>query len=189
MNKKDAGISRYIDSIVLATDLTKGIDFEVASFVVMDDYYDVFSLGGFLGTSSNKILLTTKSNLLHRVKESIKNEDQLLIAETPFPKHNNQAFFKIHGRIDIDLATELGLGVVKMNGEYMLYFPFSKGNPSDAILEMLLLKVYFQLLHPLELDEKLKLTLEKNEDLIITYLKIDGRKHVNRLKEIFSQHN
>lgn len=63
------------------------------------------------------------------------------------------AFYKINGEVDIDLATELGLGVVRYNKEYHLYFPYIREDPIYTLYEMTMFKVYLQLLYPDQVDE------------------------------------
>ncbi|MFF0828151.1 hypothetical protein ACFYU8_14840 [Brevibacillus sp. NPDC003359] len=72
------------------------------------------------------------------------------MSATPFPTLDNIAFYKAKNEIGIDLATEVGLGVMKRQKDYLLYCPFISEEPTSIVYEMLFLKVYVQLLHPEE---------------------------------------
>ncbi|KPV59665.1 hypothetical protein QJ48_09745 [Paenibacillus sp. A3] len=71
--KKDSGLlAQYVESIVDASGLVQDVDFEIASIIVMDNEYDTFSLGGFLGSTSNK-LFQDSSGFLEQAKIHLKN--------------------------------------------------------------------------------------------------------------------
>lgn len=186
--KKDMGTeAQYIDSVIDATDLVEGVNFEIASIVVLNSECDAFSLGGFLGTKSNE-LLRGYSGFLDQAKALIKEharEDEIdVIFSTPFSPRDNIAFYKIKEDIDIDLATELGLGVVIHKGEFMIYSPHLK-DPMDVIYEMLRLKIYFQIMHPEKIDEHLKSSFEKNTNLFYTSMLMNnGSRNMERLEGI-----
>lgn len=185
MNKTEEGVTKYMTEGVNASGLKKGIDFTVVSFVVLDNEFTSHSLGGFLGKSSVKLFKNVIGGYRAFAESLVANKQVEAVFETPYPKIENPVFYKLNEEIDIDLATEIGLGVVLYNGEYMIYNPSNTGNPMDAIAEMFALKVYFQLRHPEEVDEKLKGSFNKFEDIIMTNMIVNGKKHMNTLKKIF----
>jgi hypothetical protein len=188
MNKQKQGVSKYMDSGIYASDLVKGVDFEVASIIVMDDQFEAKSLGGFLGNKSKLLFQDIVGKPINTAKRLVKESKKgnQAIYETPLPKEN-VAFYKLKTDtvIDIDLATEIGLGFVTYKNEYMIYSPLLGEDPKDVVYEMVRLKMYFQLTHPEYIDTKFKESFSKNEDLLMSLIIIDMPKHINRLNEIF----
>ncbi|MGG1940392.1 hypothetical protein ABFY57_11950 [Paenibacillus polymyxa] len=186
--KKETGLlAQYMDSTIDTSELVKDADFEIVSMIVMDNEYDTFSLGGFLQNSSNK-LLQGESGFLEQAKKLIKEQgkekDVMWVAPTQYIGGDDVKFYKIKGDIDIDLAAEVGLGVVLYQGELMIYSPQPNEDPMDAVHEMVKLKVYLQLMHPENVDVKLRESFEKNSELIQSLMLIDHWKHMERLEEI-----
>jgi hypothetical protein len=186
--KNDTGLlAQYVESIVDASGLFKDVDFEIASSIVMDSEYETFSLGGFLGSTSNK-LFQGRSGFLEQaknlIKEQGKEKDVMWVAPTQYKGGDDVKFYKIKGGIDIDLATEVGLGVVSYRGELLIYSPQAIEDSIDAVHEMVKLKVYLQLLHPENIDVKLKESFEKNAELIQSLMLFNNWSHMERLEEI-----
>ncbi|ASS66993.1 hypothetical protein NYE70_22165 [Paenibacillus sp. FSL R5-0407] len=187
--KRDVGaLEKYIDLIIDASELVKDVDFEIVSMIVMDNEFDTYSLGGFLGTSSND-LFQGNSGALEQARSLLKEKGKLddieAVFTTQFQSNSNLAFYRIKDRVDIDLATEVGLGVVSYKGELMIYSPQVDEDPTDTVYEMVRLKVYFQLIHPESIDENLKESFKKSADLIQSLMLIDSWKHIGILEEIF----
>ncbi|OME54028.1 hypothetical protein BSK59_15720 [Paenibacillus odorifer] len=182
MRKQDEGIARYINSGINASELKNGKDFHVASIVVLDTTMGSHSLGGFLGTKSNVLFRDKEEGFKSIAIELMNDKNAEFVFETEIPK-SDLAFYRLAEEIDIDLATEIGFGVVRYNGEYLIYSPFYK-SPIDAVSEMLMLKIYFQLIHPDEVDPKLKNAFVTFEDVIQSKMIVNSAKHMNRLKEI-----
>lgn len=185
MNKKEEGVAKRLAEGINAAGLKKGIDFTIVSFLVLDEEFASHSLGGFLGRSSVKLFKTVIGGYRAFAESLVADKGVEAVVETPYPKIENPVFYKLNEEIDIDLATEIGLGVVLYNDEYMLYCPSNTGSPMDAVAEMLAIKVYFQLKHPEEVDEKLKASFVKFQDVIMSNMIANSAKHMNRLKEIF----
>lgn len=184
LNRQDEGIARYMDSGIDASQLVKGVDFHIASIVVMDENFGTHSLGGFLGTNSNELFQGIEGDYIGMVKTLVVDKGVEGFIETPY--HNGVPFYRVKGDVNIDLATELGLGVVRYQGEYLLYSPSSKDDPMDAVSEMLMLKVYFQLMYPNEIDQRLAASFSKLRTMLMVNMTANAQKHINRLKEIFT---
>lgn len=185
-NNDDEGVTKRMVDGVNASGLKKGIDFNIISFMVLDRDFASHSLGGFLGKNSTKLFKNVAGGYRAFAESLVAGKSVEAVAETPYPKIDNQVFYRINEEVDIDLATEIGLGVVLYKGEYLLYCPSNTGNPMDAVSEMLTIKVYFQLKHPDEIDMKLKSSFEKYQDIIMSNMIANSAKHMNRLKEIFT---
>lgn len=186
--KKETGLlAQYIDSVIDTSGLVKDVDFEIASLIVMDNDYNTYSLGDFLGSPSNK-LIQGNTDFLEQAKGFIKVQGKetevMWVAPTQFINGDDGKFFKIKGGIDIDLATEIGLGVVTYKGELLVYSPQENADPMNAIYEMVKLKVYLQLLHPEDVDIKLKESFEKNAELIQSLMLLNQWRHMERLESI-----
>lgn len=188
MNKKQEGFLKYLDSQTKLYGLKKDIDFEIVSIVVLSDYSKAFSLGEFLGIRSNELFKDSKGKYLNTAKKLLQEKQFKAISETLYPRINEVSFYEVKDQIDIDLASEVGLGVVKYKEKYMLYYPFQGEDPKSIVYEMLMLKVYFQLLHPEDVDVKLQAGFGKYASLIQSMMVANGRKHIQRLKEIFANH-
>jgi hypothetical protein len=188
INKEKEGLIKYLDSATNVSGLKNGVDFEIVSFVFFADNFQAYSLGGFLGTRSNDLFKEENGKYINTAKRLVKGTKIKAIAATPYPTIDNVAFYEVKGQIDIDLATEIGLGVVSYKNKYMLYYPFLTADPISVVYEMLMLKVYFQLLYPEDVDVKFKSAFEKYADLIQSMMVVNGRKHIKRLKEIFANH-
>ncbi|WP_141097560.1 hypothetical protein [Paenibacillus aquistagni] len=151
-------MEQYLDSIIDVSGLVNDLDFEIISILVMDNEYNAYSLGGFLGSTSNQ-LYEGKTGFLVQAKGLIKvhgkEKDVLWVAPTLYTGGDNVKFYKLKSDIDVDIASEVGLGVVMYQGELMIYSPQPNNDPIDAIYEMIKLKVYLQLMHPENLDIKL----------------------------------
>ncbi|MCY9757751.1 hypothetical protein M5X00_26335 [Paenibacillus alvei] len=182
LNKQDEGIARYMDSGIDASKLQKGVDFHIASIFLVDDNFEAHSLGEYIGKSSNELFQGIESGYIQVAKKIISGVTGLM--ETPYNK--GVPFYRVKGNIDIDLATDVGLGVVRYQGEYYLYSPTSDDDPMDAIMEMIMLKVYFQLMNPNEVDQKLAASFSKFHKMILVNMTSNAQKHINRLKEIFA---
>ncbi|GIP52920.1 hypothetical protein [Paenibacillus vini] len=186
--KEIGSLVKYIESVIDASELVKDVDFEIISLIVLDKEFKAHSLGGFLGTKSNEVF-QGKSGFLkqanHLINENVRNNEVEAVFATEYQHSSDIVFYKINGGIDIDLATEVGLGVVLYNGVLMLYSPKEKGNSMDTVYEVVKLKVYFQLIHPESIDENLKGSFKKNADLIQSLMLIDSWKHIGILEEIF----
>ncbi|TVX86035.1 hypothetical protein [Paenibacillus agilis] len=183
MNKRDEGIAKYMKINIDTSKLKRGVDFHIASIFVVDENFGVNSLGGFLKESSNELFQKLESDYIGKAKKLLDGKGSEGFMETPH--HEGVPFYKVNGDINIDLATEIGLGVVNFQGEYMLYAPSSKNDPMDAVTEMLMLKVYFQLMYPNEIDQKLGESFSRLRNTILTNMTANQAKHINRLKEIF----
>lgn len=186
--KEIGALAKYIDSMIDASKLVKDVDFEIISLIVLDKEFQAHSLGGFLGTKNNEVFQRGSSFIkqAHRlIKENVRNNEVEAVFTTEYKPSSELVFYKINGGIDIDLATEIGLGVVLYNGVLMLYSPDQKGNAMDTVYEMIKLKVYFQLLHPESIDENLKGSFKKNADLIQSLVLINSLKHTGKLVDIF----
>lgn len=183
MRKQDEGVARFIDSGINASELIQGEDYQLASFVVLDKQMGSHSLGGYLGESSNELFQGEGLNLKETAFKLLDGKDVEFVFETEIP-NNNAAFYRLNEEVNIDLATEIGLGVVLYNNEYLIYSPSYK-NPMDAVGEMLMLKIYFQLMHPDEVDQKLKDAFATFQDVIQSKMIINSAKHMNRLQQIF----
>jgi hypothetical protein len=192
MNKKKIfGVAKYLDTGYRTKGLVNGVDFEVVSFIILDLLnLKGYSLGGYLKTSSNELFNNINSNYLDAtntlINEMKKDGEVAGVSETLIPNNEDYAFYQLKGvEIDIDLATEIGLGVVKYRGHYMLYYPHYQ-QESDAYVEMMLMKTYFQLKYPENIDEKIKENFAKYEKAIRPLISINVPKHMKRLKEIYS---
>ncbi|MFS0871088.1 MULTISPECIES: hypothetical protein [Paenibacillus] len=188
--KNETGLlAQYMDSIIDASGLVKDIDFDIVSMIVMDNEFDTFSLGGFLGSTSNKIFKSSTGFLEQAknvIKEQGKEKDLMWVAPTQNVVRDNVKFYKIKGGIDYDLAAEVGLGVVSYKDEFMIYSPQGNDDPMDVVHEMIKLKVYLQLMHPENVDMKLKESFDKNAHLIQSLMLINHCKHMDRLGDILS---
>jgi hypothetical protein len=111
----------------------------------------------------------------------------LWAAPTQYNGGDNVKFYKLKCDIDIDLATEVGLGVVLYQGDMMIYSPQPNNDPIDAVYEMIKLKVYLQLMHDENVDMKLKESFDKQAELIQSLMLINHRWHMERLEIIFEK--
>jgi hypothetical protein len=198
IKREEGSIFNFIDYVVVTTDLEQGVDFEVVSMTVMNKDFELMSLGMFTGMPSSRLFekynfhdnyLSTTRMLLNNIGNS---KNVVAVDETQLPDEadENFVFYKFNEPVDIDLATELGLGVVKMkDDEFLLYSPFyGQDEQWDNLDEMLMLKVYFQLKHPETYDWKLENTVIEHVDLIESVMVANVEKHINQLKKIFSSH-
>lgn len=185
LNEKRKGVINEIVNIVDATNLELNIDFQIASIIVMDKEMDVHSLGGFLKTKSSTLFSRKAVNPIEIAKTNTKGKE-VDVYSTPFPKSEtiHLKFYELKSDINIDLATEIGLGVVKYNGKYHIYYPYMSNEPREIVMEMLMLKIYIQLLNPRNVDISLAKNFDKIEDEVMSRMIIDMPKHMNRLKEI-----
>lgn len=56
LNKRDMSLLvQYVDSLIDISGLIEGEDFEIVSMIVMDNEYNTYSLGGFFGSTSEKL--------------------------------------------------------------------------------------------------------------------------------------
>lgn len=187
LKKKLKGAEKYLESGLVVSGLSKE-DYTILSMIVMDNDFQGYSLGGFLGKSSNELFENVSGKPIDIAKSLVKESEKTNegVMQTPMPKLNKIVFYKLKNTtIDIDLATELGLGVVEYKNERMIYSPFYTENPKEAVYEMLRLKIYLQLLNPDDLDESLKDSFMRNEDLIQSMILINMPKHSNQLKRIY----
>lgn len=187
--KKEMGlVEQYLDSMIDGSGLEKDVDFEIVSMIVMDNEYDTYSLGGFLGSTSNK-LFKGNTDFFEQAKGLIKVQDKekevMWVAPTQYNGGDNVKFYKLKCGIDIDLATEVGLGVVLYQGDMMIYSPQPNNDPIDAVYEMIKLKVYLQLMNDEIVDMKLKESFDKQAELIQSLMLINHRRHLERLEIIF----
>jgi hypothetical protein len=192
MNKKNVfGVAKYLDTGYRTKGLVNGVDFEVVSFLILDLLnLKGYSLGGYLKSSSNELFNNTNGDYLNATNALInamkKDGEVAGVSETLIPNNEDYVFYQLKGvEIDIDLATEIGLGVVKYKGDYMFYYPHYQ-ETNDAYVEMMLMKTYFQLKYPENIDKKIKENFENYLKAVRPLMTINVPKHIQRLKEIYS---
>lgn len=186
LRKNQEGVTKYISEIISANNLIKGRDFEVVSFLVLDSDFTSHSLGGFLRSTSNKLFKDVVVGHSTFALSLVADKNVEGVMETPMSKNDNLVFYRLAEEVNIDLATEIGLGVVRYKGEYLVYSPSNtENNPIDIINEMLSIKVYMQLFHPEDVDYNLKKSFEDYENLIQSNMIVNAAKHMNTLKTTF----
>lgn len=189
IDTKRKGVLEFIEDIIDANELNKDEDFEIVSFVVMDQNFETFSLGGFLGEKSINLFRDSIGRPIEIAKKFVEGKNVGFITETQYNKTDKQMFYKMKDEVDIDLAIEVGLGVVKYNNEYMIYVPFLNEDPTTIGYGMMMLKVYAQLQNPHKIDINLKQNFEENYDLIMVHMlgaSPANIRHISRLEEIFA---
>lgn len=155
----------FITDIVPTVGLIEGVHLEVSSFYVLNlEDLSIQSIDGFYNIDSldwirhdplkNGIL----DFLIIKLK-GITNDPIVTFHSTTFFPHPSLYLYKIEGRIDLDTAISLGLGVVKMKkgpykGDFLLYNTRVMFSPENEVEErdensylddLILLKVYLQL--------------------------------------------
>src|SRR5690606_30464962 len=110
MIKIKNAFTNYVEKVVEAKDLVVGKDYEILSKVILTNDFDTYSLEDFnkSGLSKNIIIATE---------------------ETPLPEEKDFSLFLLNDEVDIGLATECSLGVVKFltgehEGKFGVYFIF-----------------------------------------------------------------
>lgn len=174
------GVFQFVDKMIGAKELIMDYDFAIVSQTVMTEDYELLS-----------VETATKRGYIGR-KKIIES------AYTPFPQEYNEdfVFFLLNEEIDVGLATDLGLGVVKMltgkyRGEHLIYLPFyGQGITKqwDDINEIIAIKVYLQLKHPEIYFESLDKLLREHRELIEANIIHNAKGYINRLYEIFDEH-
>ena len=187
INKDESIASKHMVEGIRVKDLKKDVDFHVVSFLVLDHNYDLHSLGGYLNKRSNKLLSNVVGGLPVFVSSILAGKNIVGFGETDYPEVDNLVFYKMDEEIDIDLATEVGLGVVQYKGETYLYYPSATGDDMDAVGEMLRIKVYCQLKYPDEIDKKLQVSFIKVQNMIERVLKANVSGNMRKLRGILNR--
>jgi hypothetical protein len=175
---KNDGVFNFVEAVVEVEGLEKGKDFEVVSTTVMTDDFEVMSIETYAKWFMGK------KNLIET-------------SATPFPTDidDNFVFYKLTEKVDVGLATDLGLGVVRMStgeykGEFLIYFPFyGESKEWDDLDEIIALKVYLQLKHPEIYFDKLDKLVDEHGDLVETLIVHNPQKYMKQLDGIFRRHN
>ena len=163
----ETGVFSFIDDFFPANNLIKGKDFEVVSYMVMDEETELYSADYYYNVDTSKLLneFNIKQIIQHFYQHS-KMQNEIDFMETPYPDNEirNIYFYNMRGSVHFDYAISLGLGVVKMlkgehQDDYYLYnfssFVDDEANLHEAIMEEILkLKMYVQLTNPAEVDDK-----------------------------------
>lgn len=188
IGKKRKGVMNQIKRMIDASDMVKGVDFDIASFIVLDNELSAHSLGGYLDNSSNELFKHNKGKFADVANRLTEGKDIQFIAETQYIEDvNHRMFYSMKEEIDIDLATELGLGVVYHKNEYLIYCPFIDDDPEQIVHELVMLRIYTQLRNPKVVDVNLAQKFTNVEDVVISYILSNQKvidKHMNKLYDI-----
>lgn len=182
----DKGAAKFVRQTISAKSLVFGRDFEVVSFVVVDKDNCLYTLGSYIGKTSNDLFAGQAKDFAACAKDQINGSGAARLIPTPYPKNPEHVeFYQLSCDIDIDLAVEMGLGVVKYGEKFAIYCPKPIVDPIEIIYEVFRLNLYIQLLNPDNIDQKLKEGFHRNKDLIESIFLLNTDKHMMRLEDIF----
>jgi len=185
LNKRRKGVVGEIVNIVDARELglVKDKDFHVASIIVVDNHNKGYALGGYLGIKSNDLFREKVGTPIKIAKSLVKDAG---VYETPY-NHElfHLKFYELKSEIDIDLAIELGFGVIEYNGKYHVYSPYMQNKPQLLGGELVMLKVFVQLLNPKNIDVNLMQYFNGVKSFVKAHILIDPEKHIKQLERIF----
>src|SRR5690606_29634700 len=165
-------VNSYVVQALNSKGLVKGKDFKVVSKVVVTQSFDAYTLEGFnkSGLSESTILETSN---------------------TPLPDTKDFTFYLINEDVDVSLATECSLGVVKLltgehAGKFAVYFVL-KGTDDewDEIDEVIALGMYLQLKYP-NIDMGLSKIYDEHMDLIESLFILNTNKYIATLEKLFN---
>jgi hypothetical protein len=195
------GILTFTKDFFPIKGLIEGKDFEIVSFIVLDEKFNFHSVDQFFSTDSHTIFQNGNFSTKYvssYFKHHPKTEKIMSLSKTTYPDGNYRDiyFYKMRGPIHFDHAISVGFGVVKMftgehQGEYLLYnFNSCIEDKSDIELdvleEMLMLKIYVQLTYQDECDDKSleKLLVDKKEHLM-SLIPGEPKRILKKLESIF----
>lgn len=145
----------YLEDLFLANDLVCTNDFEVVSFLAIDQDKKVQSADAYFQFDSTDLLRFRNAK---QALGYLQEQQNIYITPTPMKNEKNRVYFyKLDVEIDIDLAITTGLGVVRMltgihQGEYLLYAMDQVYNETpekidNLVEEWVRIKIYTQIIH------------------------------------------
>ncbi|MFJ5770791.1 hypothetical protein [Psychrobacillus sp. NPDC093180] len=151
---------KFIQEIINAEGLKVGLDYEIVSYLTMDDDLEFFSIDEWYKIDSLNYfqIARIKENHFQEMKKLLRDLEPYPLDISPTPDVENPTFYLLKDKINVSVAILFGLGVVQIlrgqyKGQFMLYNS-TKMNESDLITEdtfdeMLKLKLYFQYISPI----------------------------------------
>lgn len=148
----------FIEQIIPASKIPEHHKLNLLSFLILDCDMEVRTFKRMFKKSLNEFYQENGSN--HGFQQNLEKviKSGLLIPSTLEPKPET-LLYRVIGEVDLDLAASIGLGVAKLeNGPYQDgYFFFSSSDnewEEENAITILLLKIYFQLSYPDEIDDR-----------------------------------
>lgn len=186
-------------------ELGEDINYEVISYLVMDQEYQIYSADHFFSLDSYNYIKHNqrhtgylKDNLYAIFYAHERKPEILSIMETPFPKEKQEIIlYRMMEPIHFDYAISLGFGVLRiLTGPYMgqIFLFYSNSFVEDEsdeefndLDEMLMLGAYIQLTNPSHVDFKeLEILLQLDLEYVATLIHGDALRIINKLADIFS---
>jgi hypothetical protein len=193
---KKVNVFDFVEDTITKTNEIKGIDFEVVSYVVLTEYMDMKTADDYFGINTKELLKEYTAEGIEKIlKSHPKAKGVFEISPTPFPygANDNVVFYKMKDDVDINLAINVGLGVVRMlSGEYkgeLLLYNASNFSKEDFQTrdEFIMLKMYIQLRYPNEYDDrKLERFINDYEEYVYMLVPTNANAIIRRFKEIFA---
>ncbi|MCZ8537910.1 hypothetical protein M9R32_12010 [Paenisporosarcina quisquiliarum] len=192
---------QFIEKIIDAEQLIHGFDYAIVSMAALDDDFEIYSVDEWYNIDSLTYFETDrlKNNHYQTFLELLKGLNYHIgMGITPTPHVGNATFYLPQVRIDLSAALTFGLGVVEIlrgeyAGQFMLY-NFMKMNQedlieTDALDEILRLKLYFQYTNPFDYYDKGVDFLIRNKWGYTIVLVLNKREQVKaRFEEISNYH-
>lgn len=198
-------VDSYIEKFICAEELTRGEDYEVVSYGVLDEECQFYSIDRYFHLKSNELFQSEPLNSKEMIKYLEKHPKWgtvIGLMETPYPSTGKKKvlFYKIKGSVHFDYAITCGFGVVRMltgeyEGEYLLYFANSLIENENDIMtdiyeELLMLEMYLQLTNPEALhNQALEKMLTDDPEYLAVLIWGDAGRILGRLREIFAGKN
>lgn len=174
--------------------LIEGYDYEIISYMILDQDFEFHTFKSFFGESINDYYDKFKGeNYVKQITKLKQEELQGCQAYGKTPMNDVPQYFYMldKGEVDIDLATNLGLGVIVMknselSGEYLLYsLEYDEDDEESVIDEQIRLIMYLQLTDKKMDSKKLDKFITGNIDYLKSLVQRDSEEVVGKLVEIY----
>lgn len=164
-------------------------EYEIVSFVAFkDNPFDQKPLGELLKVKAYDLYEKQRiySNYYEKTRAIVnKIDDKIFFMKTHMQYDKSFHFYKLNfNEVDIELATELGFGVAKINYDFMLYPTIVTDDSIDILIDFLMIQTYFQLLYPDIIDNNLKIAFKRHYEIISDTMAFNKNKNLKKLRQL-----